>query len=191
LTSKIREDDWDRLFDPNTPRRGGIRSALFRALLWIGLLVAIYFGVNFLIEQVNIRQEQIAAQQATAQVLAKTAEATAAAATATIAARQTAVAGGGVSPATPVASPITAYSLVITGGNMRNAPEVVDGNVLGLIWPGDQLAVFEQRQIADQVWYRVQVVAPATPRGGEGVATGATGWVAGVLTSPLTPVPGQ
>ena len=71
MPSKIRTDDWDKLFAPGAPRRGGPLRTLVNVILavtFVGLLVG---GAAFVLNYSN-------QQRATAQALATVAMATAA-----------------------------------------------------------------------------------------------------------------
>src|SRR4051812_19568939 len=72
VPSKIRPDDWDRLFAPNAPRRGGPLRALMTIMVTvagIGLLGGgTLYGLNF-------REQRFAQAAATATALAPTAAA--------------------------------------------------------------------------------------------------------------------
>ncbi len=69
---------------------------------------------------------------------------------------------------------------------MRTEPRVDPATVKGLIWPGDELAVFEERNVDTQKWYRVRITRAAANRAGAGLPVESEGWVSAGLVSPLT-----
>lgn len=197
VPSKIRPDDWDRLFAPNAPRRGGPLRALGNLLIAFALVGLIVAGGSFLLGR---REQQLAAASATAAAFATniapgltaTAGPTGTAAVQLTATRfviQTAQAAQALG--TPVITPVAGIGvgLVTAGGNLRSEPRIADDTVLGLIWPGDQVTFVEQREVDGQLWFRIQVLQPAADRGGRGVAAGAAGWASATLLSQPTPVP--
>ncbi len=88
---------------------------------------------------------------------------------------------------------------LLRGGNLRSEPRIAPETVVGLVWPGDRVAVYERRQEGATLWLRVRVEAAAADRGGPGAEGGAAGWLSALLLSPPpsatpappTPVPGQ
>jgi hypothetical protein len=203
VPSKIRPDDWDRLFRPNAPRRGGPLRVLGNIVLTLVLLGLIGGGAVFALDYRNTQVAQITAtaiafRTNVAPGLTATAGPTAtfqAQLTATRFTIQTATAAaaqGAPLTATPgpAATPPASLGVgvVTAGGNLRIEPLIAD-NVVGLIWPGDQVALIERREVDGQVWFRVQLLQPAPNRGGQGVAPGEDGWASATLLSPPTPVP--
>ncbi|HWQ12698.1 MAG TPA: SH3 domain-containing protein [Roseiflexaceae bacterium] len=200
MPSKIRPDDWDRLFAPNAPRRGGPLRALGNLLLLVVLLGLIAGGATFVL---RYREQQVASAAATtiafqtnvAPGLTASAAPTATAAVQLTATRftiQTATAAAALgtvvaTPATPVAG--LGVGVVTAGGNLRSEPRIAGETVVGLIWPGDQVAFIERREVDGQAWFHIQVLRPAPDRGGEGVPAGTEGWASATLLSPPTPVP--
>lgn len=186
MAAKIRPGDWDRLFAPNAPRRGGPLRALINVLVTILVIVLIGAGSVY---AVNYRNQQIASQRATAEVVAPTliaaATARAVAATATVQARVAArTATALAKQPTPV--PSLGAGMVTNGGNLRAEPP--RGNVLGLLWVGDEVMFLQEQQVGGQVWFRIRLVKPAANRGGEGVAPGTEGWASATLLTQPTPV---
>jgi hypothetical protein len=166
-------------------------------VLVLGLLVG---GGVFLLDA---RERQTASIRATGVAFATNVAPSltaAAAPTATVAAQltatrftiqtATAVRALGTVVATPV-TPVAGIGLgvVTAGGNLRTEPRIADDTVLGLIWPGDQVTLLEQREVGGQLWFRLQVLQPAPDRGGQGVPPGADGWASATLLSPPTPAP--
>lgn len=180
MSGKIRNDDWERLFGPHAPRRGGPLRVLANVLLAVVIIAALGAGTVFLLRYRD--QQQVIARAnatalaatmqplATATTLAQTQTAAAVIAAQTAAAQPTAVGGLGV-------------SLISQGGNLRREPAIADDNIIGLLWAGDEVALLEQRDIGGQVWYRVQVLTPAANRAGEGAAAGVEGWASALLLS--------
>jgi hypothetical protein len=188
VPAKIRPGDWDRLFAPNAPRRGGpLRTLLNLALVFI-VITLIGVGSVF---AVNYRNERIASQQATLDVVAPTliarATQTVAAATAAADAR-TAARTATALASQPTAEPTLGSGLVTSGGNLRKEPRVAPDTVIGLLWTGDQVTFLEEQLVGGQSWFRIRVITPATNRGGDGVGPGTVGWVSGTLLSQPTPV---
>lgn len=91
----------------------------------------------------------------------------------------------------PTATP--ALRTILRGGNLRSEPRLGDDTVLGLVWPGDRVAVYEQRTLGATSWLRVQIEQPAAKRGGAGAEAGAGGWISALLLTealPPTATPG-
>ena len=165
MPSKIRPDDWDRLFAPNAPRRGGPLRVLVNVIVTLVILATLSGGAVFAI---NYRQQQFRVAAATATVVAatvypaRTATAIVEAQTATArVAQRTATAIA--KQATPTPSALTAT--VFNGGNVREAP--VSGR------PIDQVNASETVQLlaknADGSWYQIKT------------ARNVTGWVSQTL----------
>lgn len=197
MPSKIRPDDWDKLFAPNAPRRGGPLRALGTILLLFVLAGLAAAGTGFVQGQ-RAQQELSAAATAesfatnVAPGLTATAGPTATAAiqlTATRFSIQTAQALGPQTPTAAVAQTGLGVGLVTGGGNLRSEPRIADDTVVGLIWPGDEIAFVEQREVGGQLWFRIQVLQAAPGRGGQGVPAGTDGWASATLLSLPTPVP--
>jgi hypothetical protein len=186
VAAKIRPGDWDRLFAPNAPRRGGPLRALVNVLTTLLVIVLIGAGSVF---AVNYRNQQIASQNATAQVVRPTliaqATARAAAATATVEARFAARTATAIAKQ-PTPVPSLGAGLVTNGGNLRKEPP--RGEVVGLLWAGDEVTFLQEQQVGGQTWFRIRLVRPAPNRGGEGVAPGTEGWASATLLSQPTPV---
>ena len=185
MPAKIRPSDWDRLFAPNAPRRGGPLRALVNVLITIVLIALLSAGGVY---AVNYRNKQIADANATATAIAPTIVAiqtqTALAianATATRVAQRTATAIA--KQPTPESSLGT--GTVTNGGNLRkDAPR---GEVVGVLWVGDQVTFLQEQQVGGQTWFRIRLVKPAPDRGGPGAAAGAVGWASATLLSQPTP----
>jgi hypothetical protein len=187
VPAKIHPGDWDRLFAPNAPRRGGPLRALVNVLITIIVITLLGAGGAFAI---RYRNDQIASQIATATAIAPTRAAiqtqtadAIANATATRVASRTATAVAGQ----PTPEPMIGVGTVASGGNLRQEPP--NGAVIGLIWPGDEITFLQEQQVGGQTWFRIRLVQPAANRGGEGVAAGTVGWASATLLSPPTPAP--
>jgi hypothetical protein len=164
VPSKINPNDWDRLFAPNAPHRGGPLRALVNILLTVVLLVVIGVGAVFL---QNVRAQQLVQAVATATSAAATAlplrTATAQAnlnATATVLAHATAAA------ATPTPTALTAS--VANGGNVRETP--VNGRPLDQVKPGEVVQLLQKNQ--DGSWFKISYA-----RDGQTI----TGWISKTL----------
>jgi hypothetical protein len=190
VPTKIYPSDWDRLFAPNAPRRGGPLRALINVLITALVLILIGGAAVYL---TRYRSQQLANAITAATTLAATnqplATQTAAAllqvrqrATATREAQLTATVQAGQP------GPALGVGTVERGGNLRKEPRVAPDTVVGLIWPGDQIAFLEQSDVGGQPWFRIKITKVADNRGGPGVAVGSEGWASATLLSALTPV---
>lgn len=190
MPSKIQPSDWDRLFAPNAPHRGGPLRALINVLITALVLILIGGAAVYL---TRYRSQQVANVIAAATTLAATnqplATQTAVAllqvrqrATATHEAQLTATVQAGQPP------PALGVGAVERGGNLRKEPRVAPDTVVGLIWPGDQIAFLEQSDVGGQPWFRIKITKAADNRGGPGVPVGTEGWASATLLSALTPV---
>jgi hypothetical protein len=191
VAAKIRPGDWDRLFAPNAPRRGGPLRALVNVLLTFLTIALIGAGSIY---AVNYRNQQIASQTATQQAIAPTliaqATARAAEATATVQARAAARTATAVAKQpTPEAS-LGVGMVVANGGNLREQPGVTS-KAIGLIFPGDEVTFLAEELVGGQTWFRIRLVKPAPNRAGDGVAPGTEGWAVGQILSQPTPVAPQ
>ncbi|MGB9751060.1 SH3 domain-containing protein [Roseiflexus castenholzii] len=188
----MRSDDWDRLFAPNAPKRGGPLRALIHIVVVTLLLGALAVGGMWLVGQ---RQQQAERLAATATAYAGTivpqltsvagaTQTVEAQGTATRIALRTATAQAAVGP-TGTPEPGIGSGEVVRGGNLRREPRVAPETVVGLIYPGDRITFLERRRVGDQVWFRIRVDQPAVDRSGEGVPAGTEGWASELLLSPL------
>jgi hypothetical protein len=187
VPAKIHPGDWDRLFAPNAPRRGGPLRALVNVLITIIMITLLGVGGVFAIKY---RNDQIASQIATATAIAPTIAliqtqraAEIANATATRVASRTATAIA----KQPTPEALIGAGIVTSGGNLRR--EAPAGAVIGLLWEGDEVNLLQEQQVGGQTWFRIRLIKPAPNRGGDGVAAGTVGWASGSLLSPPTPVP--
>jgi hypothetical protein len=169
VPSKIRPDDWDRLFAPNAPRRGGPLRALLNIVIAVVVVALIGAGTVYAI---NFRQERFAQAVATATAFAPTAaasrDATALAqqqATATLVAARTATALAKLPSPTPEGA---LAATVANGGNVREAP--INGRPLDQVNAGEAIRLLEKTQ--DGAWFKITYA-----RNGGAI----TGWVSRTL----------
>ncbi|MCS6939795.1 MAG: SH3 domain-containing protein [Roseiflexaceae bacterium] len=186
----MRSDDWDRLFAPNAPKRGGPLRALINLVLFALLLGVLAMGVAWLVSQRQQQAERLAAT-ATAYVgtvvpqltsVAGATQTVEAQGTATRIALRTATAQAAANP-TSTPEPGIGRGEVVRGGNLRREPLITQENVVGLIYPGDRITFLERRTVGGQVWFRIRVDQPAPERSGEGVPAGTEGWASALLLS--------
>jgi hypothetical protein len=178
-------NDWDRLFRPNAPRRGGPLRALANLLL-VGAAVALLGGGTFFALRFGFeRARQSAAQTAAASQTSYAARV----ATVTARALGTPTAGAAASAATPTAAPLAVIgrSSVVNSGNLRSQPVVAPETVVGQICAGDQLDVLEQTDAGGGTWYRVRVTQAGASCTPQRVTVGSIGWASGSLLAPVTP----
>ena len=169
MPSKIRPDDWDRLFAPNAPRRGGPLRALLTIVIAALMLALLGVGASF---AVGLRQQRVAQAYATATALAPTEEAARAAtaqvkqnATATIAAAITATAAARQPTAVPEGALLARVS---NGGNVRQAP--IDGPPLDQVRAGETVQLISKN--SSSTWFKVSY-----GRDGKTI----TGWISKTL----------
>jgi len=186
----MRSDDWDRLFAPNAPKRGGPLRVLINIIIFALLLGALAVGAAWFIGERQQQAERLAAT-ATAYVgtvvpqltsVAGSTQTVEAQGTATRLALRTATAQAAVNP-TGTPEPGIGSGEVVRGGNLRREPRIAPENVVGLIYPGDRITFLERRAVGEQVWFRIRVDQPAADRSGEGVPAGAEGWASALLLS--------
>jgi len=130
VAAKTRPGDWDRLFAPNAPHRGGPLRALINVLVTIVVISLLGAGGVYAF---RYRDSQIAAASATATAIAPTIAAiqtqtaqAEAQATATHIAQRTATAIA----RQPTAEPSLGTGVVISGGNLRK--EAPRGDVIAV-----------------------------------------------------------
>jgi hypothetical protein len=186
----MRSDDWDRLYAPNAPKRGGPLRVLINIIIFALLLGALAVGAAWFIGERQQQAERLAAT-ATAYVgtvvpqltsVAGSTQTVEAQGTATRLALRTATAQAAVNP-TGTPEPGIGSGEVVRGGNLRREPRIAPENVVGLIYPGDRITFLERRAVGEQVWFRIRVDQPAADRSGEGVPAGAEGWASALLLS--------
>jgi hypothetical protein len=165
VPSKIRPDDWDRLFAPNAPRRGGPLRALASIIVAALLVALLGTGISFALD---FREQRFAQAVASATALAPTEAAVRTAtaqvklnATTTIAAARTATAVAKQPTATPEGI-LTAT--VFNGGNVRETP--VSGRPLDQVNAGEIVQLLGKN--AGGSWFKVSY-----GRNGQTI----TGWV--------------
>lgn len=181
--------DWDRLFRPNAPRRGGPLRALSNLLILLvvfGLLggagsFALRYGIDR--ARQSVAATQVAIQTSNAEVLGRQ--------TANALASASAAAAASAAPAvtpTTAAEALLGRGGVLAGGNLRSTPEVRPETVVGQICPGDQVDFLEQTTLADgQVWFRIRLTAQGPSCSEQQVTIGSVGWASATLLSPPAP----
>ena len=164
MPSKFRPDDWDRLFAPTAPRRGGPLRTFINLLIAIAIVGLIGYGALW---ANTIRQQRFEQAVATATAAAATAlpqqTATVLAelnATATLQAIRTATAIAQQSP--------TLTTSVLNGGNVRAQP--VSGQPLDQVNAGETVQLLGKT--TDASWFRISYT-----RNGQTI----TGWVSRTL----------
>ena len=169
MPSKIRPDDWDRLFAPNARRRGGPLRALMIILGTVVVIALLGVGTGYAL---NFRQERFAQAVATATAFAPTAAtirtATALAeqqATATLVTALTATAQAKLATPTPAAG---LAATVANGGNVREAP--INGRPLDQVNAGETVQLLAKTQ--DGRWLKITYA-----RNGATI----TGWISRTL----------
>lgn len=186
MPTKIRPDDWDRLFAPNAPRRGGPLHAFVNVVLVFVMFLIVGVAAVYAL---RYRDQRTAAMIATATSFAATQQpiqtATAQAQATTTAAQIAQRTAQAQTQATSEA--ILGRGMVQRGGNLRREPRVADDTVIGLIWPGDQVEFLKQESVGGQTWFQIRVVKAADDRGGQGVSPGTDGWASSILLSPPQP----
>lgn len=188
----MRPDDWDRLFAPNAPKRGGPLRALINTVVLVLVLGGLAIGGSWLVNERRQQAESLAAT-ATAYVetvvpqltsVAAATQAVEAQGTATRLALRTATAQAQATVSTTITpEPGIGNGEVVRGGNLRSEPRIVNETVIGLIYPGDKITFLERRIVGGQVWFRVRIDQPAADRAGEGVPAGTEGWASALLLS--------
>jgi hypothetical protein len=188
VPSKIRPGDWDYFFGPKAPRRGGPLRALSNLLIFGVVLALLGVGGVFALRSYGEQQtrvQQTAVAVATNNVIelqARTARAlsTREARTAVAAQQQSTAAAA----ATPTVVAALGVGAVVAGGNLRSEPRVAPETVIGLIFPGDEVAFLEQQSTEAGPWFRIRITRAAPARGDGAVAEGAEGWASASLLSP-------
>lgn len=188
MPAKIRPGDWDRLFAPNAPRRGGPLRALVNVLIIAAVLALLGGGSVF---AMRYRNKQIATANATATAVAPTIAAvlaqrtaTAAQATATVDAARTATAVA----KQPTPEVALGTGVVLNGGNLRQ--EAPDGAVIGVLAVGDEITFLQEQEVGGQTWFHIRIVKPAANRGSGSAPADSVGWASATLLSAPTPVAG-
>ncbi|HEY0735221.1 MAG TPA: SH3 domain-containing protein [Herpetosiphonaceae bacterium] len=161
MAQKTHSSDWDRLFNPNAPRRRGPIALFITVSLVICFLGVVMLGSGF---GANKYGEYIEARALTATPLWKE-----------YYAQQTATAQA--QNVTPVAqAPAETRASVVNAGNLRSEPRIAPETIVGQVTAGDVLVLLENRTVESGVWHRVRVVEPKG-----GVAAGTEGWISETL----------
>jgi hypothetical protein len=187
MPAKIHPSDWDVLFAPNAPRRGGPLRALVNIVVLSVVVTVAVFGTMYVLAQRDAQAKRaIANASAVAATVQPQQTATAVAVAAATATHQAERAATAVAQPTSAPAPaILGIGAVNRGGNLRSDTRIADDTVVGLIWPGDQIEFLEQRDVDGQPWYRIRITALAPNRGGDGVPVGSEGWASASLLSPV------
>lgn len=155
MAQKTHSSDWDRLFNPNAPRRRGPIALFITVSLAICFLGVVMLGSGF---GANKYGEYVEARALTATPLWKE-----------YYAQQTATAQA--QNITPVpTTPAETRASVVNGGNLRSEPRVAPETIVGQVVPGDVVVLLENSTVEGGIWHRVRVVEPkgAVPAGTEG-----------------------
>lgn len=181
---KNQAQDWDRLFDPNAPRRGGPLQILVVVIVVTVILGVLGFVAQYaLANRARQNEERLARATSMAATLIPQQTAAALSEAATQAVIQTATA------AIPTPGPILGTSIVIAAGNLRSEPIIAQETVSKLLAVNDQVEVLSQREINGQTWYYLRVTAVSAGSGDKRAVAGDQGWVNATLLAPLTPLP--
>ncbi|HEX6291486.1 MAG TPA: SH3 domain-containing protein [Herpetosiphonaceae bacterium] len=152
MSQKLHSSDWDRLFDPEAPRRRGPIALFITISIFICLLGVVMVGSGFGARKYG---DYVEARTLTATPLWKE-----------YYAQQTATAQAQQITPTPAETRAT----VVNGGNLRSEPRIAPETVVGIVAPGDVLVLLENRTLEGAIWHRVRVAEPkgAVPAGTEG-----------------------
>lgn len=187
MPPRIDPRDWDRLFRPGAPRRGGPLRALANVLI-VGAVVGLvgggaFFGLRFGLDRVregNAATAQAVATNNARVIATRTARA--------LEASATVVAVAAATPTAPAEVVVIGRGSVVAGGNLRSQPVVAPETVLGQICAGDQIDFLEQSTAADgSTWYRIRVTQAAGNCTPQRVTIGSLGWASSTLLSPPGP----
>lgn len=189
MPARMNPRDWDRLFRPNTPRRGGPLWA-FTNVLIVGIIIGVFvFGLRFALQYNTERVELLQATQ----VAQSTAQAATAVATQTAEAGLNATAVAAESEqATLFAGASGMGNVIGNGGNLRSEPVIAPETVLGQVCPGDEVALLEEQSVGTAPWYRIRVVELSTApecQPARRIPVGNEGWISSTLIGSLRPVP--
>lgn len=164
MPSKTNPVDWDRLFAPNAPRRGGPLRTLINIILTLVLLALLSGGTMFLL---NVRAERFAQAVATATAAAATAvPLRTATAQANLNATATVIAARAATATNPTPTLLTAS--VANGGNVREAP--ITGRPVDQVRAGEIVQLLEKNQ--DSSWFKITYARNGQP---------ITGWISRTL----------
>jgi hypothetical protein len=185
LPPKISSNDWDRLFRPNAPRRGGPARALANLLI-VGAVVGLLGGGAFFALRFGLQRAQESMARTAERIQTSNADF---AAGQTAQALATPTAEATASAPTPTAAPqVIGRGSVASGGNLRSQPVVDPATVIGQICAGDQVEFLEQQSGADgALWYRIRVTATGGDCTPQRVTIGSLGWASSTLLSEPAP----
>lgn len=178
---KIDPRDWDRLFRPNTPRRGGPLRVLANLLI-VGAAFLLLGGGAAFAFQFGLQQVQVSAT-ATSQAVAT--QNAIVLATRTARALETSLPASTAEVATP--APTLPLGNIVTSGNLRSEPLVVPETVVGQICIGDTVDVLEEQIVGGSIWYRVRVTQTGPDCDPSRVPVSTEGWVSTLLVDIASP----
>lgn len=184
MPARIKPHDWDRLFRPNTPQRGGPLDALVNILI-ICVVLGIFAGGSIFAIKYNAERQSVL--QATQAVQLTEQAGSAIGTEATQAAESMLQQTAAIATDSMFAGAIGAGQ-VITSGNLRTEP-MMGENVIGQICIGDTIAFLEERAIEGTTWYRIRIVNITDACTPERVPTGMEGWASNSLLSAPGPLP--
>jgi hypothetical protein len=77
--------------------------------------------------------------------------------------------------------PDTPIGTVNNGGNLRSDTVFADDTVIGQVCPGDQVAILDERNAEEILWYRIRVTELAADCHPERVSLDTEGWLSSIL----------
>jgi hypothetical protein len=139
--------------------------------LLILMLVLILLSVGaFFTLQYGIEQRQLAIS------LASTTNAITAATRTAVAQSTAAAVVNTTVPAPTAAAGVLGTAQITAVGNLRNQPLIADDSVLGLLCPGDQVALLEERTVENARWFRIRVSSVGESCSPQRAGSGMEGW---------------
>lgn len=195
MPARVNPRDWDRLFKPGAPRRGGPLRAFANLLILAVVLTLLgggaFFGLQYIGEQgqrtqaaneakraTNLAQSTITLATRTAEVATGTARAIE-----TMTARPTRTQRKTPTAATPL-PPLPAQiggGRVVQAGNLRSEPRFDPATVVAQLCINDEVSLLEKRSIGTAVWYHLQVKKIGDTCVANRAAVGTEGWVSASL----------
>lgn len=179
MSARIDPRDWERLFRPGAPRRGGPLQVLANILI-VGVVLGAVGGGAWLALQYGIEQRNATA---TAQAVQAATSNAATFATRTARALNATAAATAPPAATPLAAPLGVGS-VIVAGNLRSETLLSPETVRGQLCIGDEVAFLEEQNVDAALWYRIRVTKLAAECSPQRAPVGAEGWANSTLLSP-------
>jgi hypothetical protein len=142
MSQKLHSSDWDRLFDPDAPRRRGPIALFITVTLVFCFLGIVMVGSGFGARKYD---QYVQARALTATPLWKE-----------YFVQQTATAQAQQMAAAATTPPET-RSTIVNGGNVRSEPRIAPETVRGQVVPGDVVVMLETRAVEGATWHRVRV----------------------------------